>query len=86
MSLSPREKEVLTPRETEILTLAIQGHTVRQIAAKTGTSCHTVDTHRRRILDKLQATCMEHVILRAHRLGILNLDTVEDVFVTSKRD
>lgn len=76
----------LSPREQEVLILAIQGHTVRQIASKTGIAKSTVKTYRARILDKLQAPCIEVVILRAHRLRIIDLDTIPDVFVPPTAD
>lgn len=76
----------LSPREQQVLILAIQGHTVRQIASKTGIAKATVRTYRERILDKLKAPCMETVILRAHKLGMIDLDSIPDVFVLSTTD
>ncbi|TXH52467.1 MAG: LuxR family transcriptional regulator [Desulfurellales bacterium] len=77
---------MLSPREIEVLILAIQGYTVRQIAGKTGIKRSTVRTYRERILDKLNAPCMEAVILRAHHLRLIDLDAIPDVFVLSKTD
>lgn len=74
----------LSPREREVLILAIQGHTVRQIASRLIISTSAVKRYRERILDKLQTSCMENVILRAHRMGVINLDEIEDAFVGSK--
>ncbi len=48
------EKYGLTPREVEILNLLIQGKTSKEIANQLYVSKLTVDTHRRRILEKTQ--------------------------------
>lgn len=74
----------LSPREREVLILAIQGHTIRQIASILEISTSAVKRYRERILDKLHAPCMETVILRVHRLKIIDLDSIADVFVGSK--
>lgn len=44
---------ILTKRETEILCLLREGFTSRVIASKLFISVHTVDTHRRNIIDKM---------------------------------
>lgn len=77
---------MLSPREIEVLILAIQGHTIRQITGKTGIKRSTVRTYRKRILDKLNAPCMEAVILRAHKLRLIDLDAIPEVFVPPKTD
>jgi DNA-binding NarL/FixJ family response regulator len=46
-------KPVLTPRETEVMTLLAQGHTVRQIAGMLGVSMKTVDAHKFNLMRKL---------------------------------
>ena len=77
---------ILSPREREVLILAIQGHIIGQIAGKLAISKHTVRTYRKRIMDKLRADSMELVILRAHHFDIIDLDSIPDVFVASKSD
>jgi DNA-binding CsgD family transcriptional regulator len=42
----------LTPRETEIVYLLLDGKTSNEMAEKLNISRHTVDTHRRKILKK----------------------------------
>ena len=47
--------DALTPRETEVLRLIAQEFSNQQIAEKLFISVRTVDTHRRNILEKIQA-------------------------------
>jgi DNA-binding NarL/FixJ family response regulator len=47
--------DTLTPRETEVLRLIAQEFSNQQIADKLFISVRTVDTHRRNILEKIQA-------------------------------
>jgi RNA polymerase sigma factor (sigma-70 family) len=44
----------LTPRQSEILDLVAEGLTSKEIAVRLGMSFRTVDTHRARIMEKLQ--------------------------------
>jgi len=44
---------ILTPRECEVLQLIAEGKTTKQIAARLCVSAHTIETHRQRIMDKL---------------------------------
>jgi DNA-binding NarL/FixJ family response regulator len=46
-------KPLLTPRETEVMTLLAQGHTVRKIAGMLGVSMKTVDAHKFNLMRKL---------------------------------
>ncbi len=47
-------KELLSPRETEVLQLLVQGASTREIGYTLHISKNTVDTHRRKIMDKLE--------------------------------
>lgn len=47
------DKMRLTPREVEIIKLIAQGKSAKEIAAQLFLSLHTVDTHRKNILTKL---------------------------------
>lgn len=76
----------LSPREQEVMTMVCQGHIIGQIASRLGLAKSTVKTYRARILDKLRADCMEVAILRAHRLRIIDLDAIPDVFVPPTAD
>lgn len=47
------EKMRLTPREIEIIKLIAQGKSAKEMAEELFLSLHTIDTHRRNILSKL---------------------------------
>jgi two-component system response regulator FixJ len=60
----------LTPRETEILELLMEGHPNKVIAGKLGMSVRTTEHHRARIMEKLGARSISHLIkmlLGTHR-------------------
>lgn len=48
-----RDPAALTPRETEVLRLIVQGHTNSQIAEVMGLSVRTVESHRANLMGKL---------------------------------
>jgi len=45
----------LTPRESEILDLLLEGRTNKRIAGQLNISCRTVETHRAHIMNKMRA-------------------------------
>jgi two-component system, LuxR family, response regulator FixJ len=55
-------RSTLTPREAEILELLIEAYPSKVIAANLGTSIRTVEHHRARILEKLGARSLSHLI------------------------
>lgn len=57
----------LTEREREILQLAVEGCTKRQIAARLTLSPHTVDTHLRHIYERLQVRSRSGAVAKAVR-------------------
>ncbi|HET6225950.1 MAG TPA: LuxR C-terminal-related transcriptional regulator [Bacteroidia bacterium] len=70
------EKEVvnqpaLTSREKEILLLIKEGFLSKEIAKKLFLSVHTVNTHRQRILEKLDVNNSIEAIKSARNLGML---------------
>jgi two-component system, LuxR family, response regulator FixJ len=52
----------LTPRETEILALLMEGHPNKVIAGKLEMSVRTTEHHRARIMEKLAARSISHLI------------------------
>jgi DNA-binding CsgD family transcriptional regulator len=62
---------VLTPREKELLQLLAELKTNKEIAALLNLSVHTVETHRGRILQKLNLHGVPELILYAVRKGII---------------
>jgi RNA polymerase sigma factor (sigma-70 family) len=61
----------ISEREREILSGAAEGESAHQTAARLGRSVETVKTHRRHIIDKLDARNMTHAVHVAHRLNLL---------------
>lgn len=52
----------LTRREQEVMTLVIEGYSSRQIAAQLGVSFKTVEAHRAKVMRKMQAKSVPHLI------------------------
>lgn len=65
------DTESLTNRETEILKCIAQGLISKEIAAKLFISEKTVNTHRQRIIAKLNATNSSEAVHRAFQMGII---------------
>jgi RNA polymerase sigma factor (sigma-70 family) len=74
--LSDKQKtdtfELLTPREREILQLAAEGRSNKEIANLLNLSAYTVETHRSHILQKLNLHTVPELILYAVRKGIIH--------------
>ena len=64
----------LSEREREVLALLVKGRNAKQIADALMISKNTVDTHRRRIMDKLGCDSMAELTRYAIRGGFLTLD------------
>ncbi|WP_044531659.1 response regulator transcription factor [Herbaspirillum sp. B65] len=62
--------EKLTPREREVLELAIGGLLNKQIATELGISEITVKVHKRRVMDKMQTKTLADLVRAAERLQI----------------
>lgn len=63
----------LTPRESEILTLLVEGLTNKELAQRLTVSPRTVETHVERILSKLEVASRSRAIAKALRLGLVRL-------------
>ena len=63
----------LTPREKEILTLVAKGKVAKEIAADLHISPHTIYTHRKNILRKLNLTSPTEMIVYALEHGMIEL-------------
>ncbi|MCE5201331.1 MAG: response regulator transcription factor [Synergistaceae bacterium] len=64
----------LSEREMEVLHLFVKGYNGKQIAEYLSISKNTVDTHRRRIMDKLGCASMVELTKYAIREGFLTLE------------
>jgi len=63
----------LTPREKQVLQLIAEGKTSRQAAQELSISCKTVDTHRNRLMGKLDIHHQTELVKYAIRKGIITL-------------
>ncbi len=65
------DQDLLTPRELEVLDCVAQGMTDKEIAAHLTLSLHTVKTHLRNILSKLQVRSRREAVRLAKDRGIV---------------
>lgn len=70
---SDTEASVLTTRETEILKLIAHGHSTQAIADTLFLSPHTVQTHRKSIIRKLNIKSPTEFVIYAMDLGLLKI-------------
>lgn len=69
----PRKAELtLSKRELEILKLVKQGLLSKEISDKLSISVHTVNTHRQRVLEKLEANNSFEAVMFASKFGLIN--------------
>jgi two-component system, LuxR family, response regulator FixJ len=61
--------ETLTPREQTVMALVVEGRRNREVASIIGTSVRTVKVHRGRVMEKMQASSLPHLVRMADRLG-----------------
>jgi len=66
---------LLTPREREVLQMTAEGHTNKIIAATLGVSVKTIETHRRRVMSKLNVDSVAELTKYAIREGLTSLDS-----------
>jgi two-component system, NarL family, response regulator NreC len=64
--------ELLSAREREILQLVAEGHSSKEVAGLLNLSVYTVETHRARIMQKLNLRGIPELILYAVRKGIVS--------------
>lgn len=60
----------LTPRELEVLQMAVEGHGIKRIASSLGISRNTVEVHRSNIIRKLEKDSMQEVVTFMMKVGI----------------
>jgi FixJ family two-component response regulator len=61
----------LTPREREVLGLVVKGLLNKQIAAELGAAEKTIKVHRGRVMRKMRADSLAHLVQMAGKLGIV---------------
>ena len=64
---------VITPRELEVLGLIAEGMSLHEIAARLSIAPSTTRNHIRNILRKLDATSQLDAVLKAVKLGLVNI-------------
>jgi DNA-binding NarL/FixJ family response regulator len=73
LTLMKGANEILTPREGEVMTLLADGLSNKEIAAKLEISEHTAKFHVNSILQKMGAQKRVEAVVRAAKLGIIEL-------------
>lgn len=72
ISNSKNNDSCLTKKETEIIKLIAQGLTTKEIAKQNFISVHTVNTHRKNILKKLNINNASEMVMYAIKAGIID--------------
>lgn len=62
----------LTPRETQVFELVVQGKINKQIAERLGTTERTIKAHRHRVMEKMGVQSLAELVSIAERLGVLS--------------
>jgi FixJ family two-component response regulator len=65
-----RRYDSLTPREREVFPLVTSGLLNKQIAAELGASEKTIKIHRAKVMQKMKAESLAHLVRMAERLGL----------------
>ena len=76
-TISSRSRDLLTPRELEVLRLVSLGRETTQIALTLGISPHTVRNHVRNLRHKLNAATKLDAVVCCHTDGYLELDLAQ---------
>lgn len=58
-------RQLLTPRESQVMDLVVDGHSNKSIAQKLGISARTVEIHRARVMDKMKARNLSELVRMA---------------------
>ncbi len=69
-------EEVLSTREIEVLEWVVKGLTTNQIAGRLNLSMHTINSHRKNMLKKLNLDSPAKLIAHAVNTGLIDLNSV----------
>jgi FixJ family two-component response regulator len=64
--------DYLTQREQEVLSLIVKGRSNKDVAKALDISNRTVEAHRARIMEKMQAECLADLVMMATYPYVLN--------------
>lgn len=67
-------RELLTPRQREILQLIAEGHTTRAMAERLSVSVKTIETHRIQLMERLNIHDIAGLTRFAIRIGLVDLE------------
>jgi two-component system response regulator FixJ len=67
----------LTPREQQVLEQVALGHPNKVVAYNLGISPRTVEIHRARVVEKLQARNLSHLVRMAIAAGVVSADDTD---------
>lgn len=70
---APKANDILSNREIEVLEFVVKGLTTSQIAEELHVSTHTINSHRKNMLKKLDLTSPVELIVYAVKSGIIDL-------------
>ena len=70
---SPENRSLFTPRERGVLVLVAGGMSAKEIALKLGVSVRTLESCRRRLMDKLGVESVAGLTRYAIRQGLISL-------------
>lgn len=73
-TIQPRTKQLLTPRQREILQLIAEGKTSKEIAIDLKLSFKTVETHRAQLMERLDIHDVAGLVRCAMRLGLISAE------------
>jgi DNA-binding NarL/FixJ family response regulator len=64
--------DILTPRQREILQLIAEGRSTKEIAQRLSISVKTVETHRGKLMERLQIYDVPGLVRFAVRMGLVS--------------
>ena len=73
-----RRMHTLTPREREVMECLVRGSNNRMIAAELGISPRTVEIHRARVMEKMEADSFSELVRMAFGVGVADGDEALD--------
>jgi DNA-binding NarL/FixJ family response regulator len=72
-TITKSANDVLTPRESEVMTLLAEGLSNKEIAVKLEISEHTAKFHVNSILQKMGAQKRVEAVVRAAKMGLIEI-------------